>query len=255
MATRGNTEPSDRDLEALKERIRKPGSGPYAKVGVYGQNGSGKTRLAGSGPNVLLLDVNEEGDRSIKDQARARVLPISKWEEIGDAYWYLKSGKHPFKSVSVDTTTEMNALALSFVLAEAENRDPTREKAMPDRRTWGRAGQLMRAMLMAYRNLPMHVVFTAQERIIRDDDTGEIIEICPDLPGSSRGVFMGSVGILGRLTPKEVKVRKQGKVVRRWEDQLLVGPSETIRTKDRTNQLGIVVKQPTMAQIIEIWNS
>jgi hypothetical protein len=38
-----------------------------------------------------------------------------------------------------------------------------------------------------------------------------------------------------------------------WEDRLLVGPSEEFDTKDRTNALGEVVRNPTLPQIIQVW--
>lgn len=255
MAEQPRTKPPSSEIEALKRRIRVPGSKEWLKICAYGPNGSGKTRLAGSAPKVLVIDINEEGDRSIKGMPGTRVIQVSTWEEIGRCYWYLQSGKHPFESVALDTLTEMQACALSFVLAEAENRDPTREKAMPDRRTWGRAGQLMRAMLVAYRNLPLHVIFTAQQRIVRDEDSGEIEEICPDLPNSSRGIAMGSVGILGRLMPREVRVRQDGKVRKVWRDQMMVGPHEIIQTKDRTGSLPPIISNPTIPDLIAVWNS
>lgn len=247
------TRPPDSAIARLKKEIRRPGADPYAKICIYGRNGSGKTRLAASAPKVLLIDCNEEGDRSVKDTDGVRVLPIRTWEKLGDAYWFLKSDNHPFESVAIDTVSEMNGLAMDFVLGEAEERDPTRERSMPDKRTWGRAGQLMRGMLLAYRNLPMHVVFCAQERIIRDPDTEEVVDITVDLPNSSRGIAMGSVGVLGRMVPREVRVKKNGKVTKKWKDHLLLAPHETMKTKDRTGALGAVVVNPTMDKIIEAW--
>lgn len=249
------TKPPAEDIKELVARIRSPGGTPYAKVCVYGVNGSGKTRFAGSSPKVLILDISEEGDRSIKGVRGARVLPITNWVDIGNTYWWLKAGKHPFESVALDTITAMQELALGFVLGEAEERDPTREKQMPDKRTWGRAGQLMKGMLLAYRNLPLHVVFTAQERRIIDQDTEELTELTVDLPNSSRGVAMGCVGVLGRMTPREVRVKSGGKVGKKWLDHLIVGPNELIRTKDRTGALPPVIRKPTMPDLIEAWQS
>lgn len=249
------TRPTESEIEKLKKSIRKPGENPYAKICAYGRNGSGKTRLAASFPKVLIIDCNEEGDRSVKGQPGVRVLPARTWQRVGEAYWYLKDGNHPFESVALDTVTEMNGLALEFVLGEAEERDPTRERAQPDKRTWGRAGQLMRGMLLAYRNLPMHVIFCAQERRIRDQDTEELVEITVDLPNSSRGVAMGSVGILGRMMPQETRVKRGGKTRKEWIDRLVVAPNEIVQTKDRTAALGRVLRNPTGTKIIEAWAS
>lgn len=249
------TKPSDRTIEALKKDIRLPGTNPYAKVCIYARNGGGKTRLAGSAPKCIILDCNEEGDRSIKGVKGVRVFPALNWERVGAFYWYLKSGNHPFESVAIDTVTGLNVLALDFVMNEAEERDPTRERAQADKRTWGRAGNLMRGMVYAYRNLPMHVIFCAQERRIRDQDTEELLEVTVDLPNSSRGAVMDSVGILGRMTPREVRVKRGGKIHKEWRDHLYLAPHEIIQTKDRTHSLGSVLRDPTMSKIIAAWEA
>ena len=144
---------------------------------------------------------------------------------------------------------------MSFVLGEAEERDPTREKAMPDKRSWGRAGQLVKGMTLAYRNLPMNVIFTAQERVIRDQDTEEIVDITVDLPAGCRGTVMGAVGILGRMMPKEVRVKSDGKVKKEWMDNLITAKHEVMRTKDRSNQLPGILREPTMTDILEAWHN
>jgi hypothetical protein len=220
---------------------------------VYGPNGSGKTRFAGSAPKVLLADVAEEGDRSIKKMKGARVAPINNWNNIGTLYWYLKSGKHPFESVAIDTITAMHEMAMDFVLGEAEERDLTRVRAMPQQKDWNRSGQLVKGMAIAFRNLPMHVIFTAQERVIRDKDTEEVIDITVDLPAGARGTVMGCVGILGRMVPKEIRIKSEGKVRKEWVDNLITAKHEVMKTKDRTNGLPSVLKRPVMGDIIECW--
>ena len=115
----------------------------------------------------------------------------------------------------------------------------------------------MRSQLRSFRNLPMHVVCLCQERVISDEDTDEPVLHTPDLPGGSRGIAMGSVGIIGRIYSQEVKIRNKAtkQVTTKWEDRLLVGPHEEYSTKDRTNALGSVVRRPTMPGIISVWNS
>lgn len=253
------TQPSPAEIKKLVQNVRSVDEvDPYAKVLAYGVNGSGKTRLAASGPKCLIIDILEEGTRSTAGQSTgAKRIPVGTWDQIGMMYWYLKSGKHRYETVSLDTITAMQEVAMNFVLGEAEERDPTRERSMPDKRSYGRAATLMRGMIIAYRNLPMHVIFTAQERVIRDEDTGETVEITVDLPAGSRGTAMGCVGVLGRMTPRKVKVRPKdgGKRREKWVDLMQVGPSEVVRTKDRTFALGDVLQRPTMPKIIEAWNN
>jgi hypothetical protein len=244
-----------RSIEAIEDQIVSVDQAdPFVKILVYGRNGSGKTRFAASAPNCLIIDIHEEGTRSAKGTG-AKKFPKKgqiTWDQIGNVYWYLKSGNHNFDSVAIDTVTAMNRLCLRMVMGEAEDRDPNREIGMPDRRAYGRAGELMREQLLAFRNLPMHVIFTAQERVISDEDGDEPALHTPDLPAGSRGIAMGSVSIIGRMFRQEVKIRNKAtkEVTSRWEDRMLVGPHEEYDTKDRTNNLGSVVRRPTMADII-----
>lgn len=246
--------------EAIREavkRIRPVNEvDPYVKVLVFGPNGSGKTRFAGTAPNCLIVDINERGTRSIVGTGAQRI-EIDRWDDIGHIYWYLKSGKHDFESVAIDTVTAMQGLAMSFVLGEAEERDPSRERGMPDKRSYGRAGELVKGIALAFRNLDMHVIFTAQVRNIYDDVTDEITEQAVDLPAGSRGTVTGCVSVLGFMQPKEVRVRRKdtGKIESKWVDQLILGPDSRYgAVKDRTNRLGPVMRNPTMPDIIEAWN-
>lgn len=218
---------------------------------AYSRNGKGKTTFAASFPKCLILDIDEEGTRSVK-HTKAFVRQLRRWEDIGFAYWYLRGGKHPFETVAIDTVTAMQEVCMAMVMGEAEDRDPNRERGMPDKRTYGRAGKLMGRQMLAFRNLPMNVVFLAQERVDKDDETGEPLWHGPDLPASSRGVLLGCVGVTGRLYKAEVKMK--GKKPK-WEVRMLVGEHEDYETKDRTTVLPKVLRNPTGGKIIEAWDS
>jgi hypothetical protein len=243
---RGRTQ----DLAAIREAVGRIVStddvDPYAKVGVYGPNGSGKTRFAATAPDVLIIDTGDKGTRSTVGSG-AMVFEADTFADIGYIYWYLKSGKHKYKSFALDTVTGLQRLAMSMVLGEADERNPSRPSKQPDKRDYGRAGQLSNGMLYAFHGLPMHAIFTARERTITDEDTGAVIETTLDLPAGVRGVTMDLVGILGWMEPK----RSKGKRV----DTMRVGPHSEYRTKDRTNQLGDLVIRPTMPKVIEAWNN
>lgn len=255
-------------VRAISDRIKPVTEvNPYVKLCAYGRNGSGKTRLGASGPNTLIIDINEEGTRSVR-HTKSHVIECNNFEDVGYAAWLLqgsprlkggglkvrtKGGPIRVQCLCIDTTTALNGVAMRQVLGDAEERDPSREPSMPDKRTYGRAGELVKAQILMFRNLPVHVIFLAQERTERDEDTGEVILTTADLPKGSRGTLLGACGIIGRIYPQQVKARRKGKVVRVWEDRLLVGPSEDYDTKDRTNALGNIVRSPTMNDIIKIW--
>jgi hypothetical protein len=225
---------------------------PYVRIMVYGRNGSGKTRFAASAPNVLIIDINEEGTRSARQFKGAKVFHVKKWEDITYAYWYLKAGNHSFESVALDNLTALGMLCMTQVLKEGEERDPNRDPKLPVQRDWNKVTELMKPVLLNFRNLPMHVVFVAQEREVEDEDGG-IVEHVPNLSKANRAVATGAVDIIGRMYQKEVsKVNKRTKrEEKRWETRMLVGPHDEYITKDRTNALGRIVREPNMPAVIE----
>lgn len=243
----------DQAIAAVEKRIVPVEEAePHVKILVYGRHGSGKTRFAATAPNCLIVDINEHGTRSARHSG-AKVFPVKRWEDLTHVYWYLRAGQHEYESVALDTITACQHLCMAHVLGEAEDRDPNREPNMPDRRAWGKLSELMKPLLLNYRNLPLNVIFTAQERIVGDEDSGEAQVHCPDLSPGSRGTAMGAVDIIGRMYQKEMRKvdRKSKKEVSVWESRMLVGPHEEFETKDRTGVLGRVVRQPTVPHVIE----
>lgn len=227
---------------------------PQCKVLVYGRNGHGKTRFAASGPKTIILDVNEKGTRSVRSYD-AHMVPIDKWEELTFAYWWLKAGDHDFQTVVVDTLTQAQQMCMAHILREAEDRDPNRPASMPRRQDWGQLGELMKPLILNFRNLPLNVVFVCQERIDKsgEDEEETTNRRVPDLSPSVRGIAMASVEVMGRIYKRKVRTvnPKTKKETSQWQTRMLVGPHEDYETKDRTGVLGNILVNPTMEHIIK----
>jgi hypothetical protein len=228
---------------------------PWIKVLLYGRNGQGKTRIACTAPKPLVLDMNEKGTKSVRKYPGVEVLHCKKWTDVIFAYWMLREGDHPYESVVLDTLTGMQGLCIKQILKEGEDRDPTKDPKVMNQREWGKLAELMKEQMLNFRNLPMHVVFTAQQRIIDDPDT-EAREIVPDLSPGGRGPATACVEIIGHVYQKEVRGidKKRKREVSKWETRLLVGPHDEYTTKDRTGSLGRVMRNPTIPNMIEASN-
>lgn len=224
----------DKILVARK-RIKPVGeSFKYLKLLAYGQNGKGKTRLGASGPrNVVIVDCNEKGGLSVRNFEGVDIFPIETWSDIDLAYWYLHGGNHGYETVVIDTETSLAALAMKFVLGDEASRDPTRDPMVPDKRSWGKVGELMKTQILQFRNLPMHVVFLAQERRGFTDDDEEAPEVFPDVSPSIRTTLTAAVDIIGRMYVREV-VDKGDSKKSAVEYRMHIGPSERFITKDRS---------------------
>lgn len=220
----------------------------YAKVLVFARNKVGKTRFAATAPNCLIIDINEVGTRSARGYG-AHKLEVSKWEEVVESYWWLRANRKEFESVAIDTTTAMEALARRFVLKQPEAGQPQSRAPRLKIQDHGAVASLMRPQLLAFRNLPMHVVFTAQERREYDEDSGELTLITADLAAGSRGAALGAVGVVGHLS----KVRPTSRAARKktWPRRMLVGDHDIIDTGNRLEgALPRVLRDPSMPDII-----
>jgi hypothetical protein len=254
---RAKTAPSAEELKAIHQRVVPVSDmSPYVKACVFGVNGSGKTRFGASGPKAILLDINQEGTRSVLHSG-AKAFQAATWEDIGQFYWYIKAlherDRCPYKTLVIDDCQGMYDAAMDLVLAESEERDPAKEKSSPRRQDYGRANKLFTIMALAIRNLPMHVVFISQEKKIRDEDTKEVVDVTLRLSEGARGGITDAVGIIGRMSSREVIRRDEsGKKKRVWVDLMDTRPSDVIVTKDRTNQLGLL-QGPTMEKVIKAW--
>jgi len=240
-------------IATVKKRIVPVAEVPaYARVLLYGTNGSQKTRTAATGPKHLIIDANEEGTLSVKNYPDVDVFHAKTWEDIVWAYWFLRSGEHEYESFSIDTITNMQAMCLTHTMKEGVDRDPARDPAMPGGKDYQKVNTLMKKYLIFYRNLPMHCIFIAQEKQV-DTEEGLETEHVPDLSPGARGTAMACVNFIGHMRVKKVRSvnKKTKKETSRWVPVMLIGPDDNYVTKDRSFQLGRFVIEPKMSQIIE----
>jgi hypothetical protein len=163
--------------------------------------------------------------------------------------------------VVIDNITSLASLCMDFVLGEEAALDPTLDAEMPDKRHWGKVARKMRTEILKFRNLPMHVVFIAQERRgFSDDDDEEAPEVFPEVSPSVRKDLTAAVDIIGRMYVKEVTTKKKvkGKVKKTSSTsyRMLIGPSERYVTKDRSNAnlprvLGLGHGEDSLQKLVE----
>lgn len=226
----------------------------------YGPSGAGKTRLSASGPKTILIDVNEKGTASVRKDYNPHVYPVDYWTDFQDIYWFLRAGKHDYKTFALDGVTAMQNLCMKFVLGDERARDASRDPDMPSRAVWGKVGELMKTQITNFRNLPMNGVFTALVRSKQggegDDDMAEMT-YGPACSPSIAGHLEAAVDTIGHLSViRTQKVDKKTKrtttVVRR---RLITGPSERYLTKDRNNAFGPYIDNPTVSRMLDLINA
>jgi phage nucleotide-binding protein len=210
----------------------------FVKALIYGANGTGKTTVAGTFPGPrLILDLNERGTKALVGTKESKKRFVDTFDLFQMSYWYLKTGNHPFKTVVLDNVTTLQELAMKFVMGKESVFDSTKDMDMPTKRDWGGLSQLMKRWLVDFRNLPMNVVFIAQEKreeeedidlSIADDDKDPTV--FPMISKSARSILGGAVDLIG-YTYKVVSKTDEGVVKKKFGMRLV---SDKHVTKIRT---------------------
>jgi hypothetical protein len=184
----------------LKTRSAATKRTPYFNTLIYGDSGCGKTLLAGMAAlvpemcPVLFLDFEEGttvldhlGDDALNN---IETLPGEgadplKWGDVQDIYDYLWRGKHPFKTVVMDTASEAQAVNIGHLLGYDGKVDI--DAKLPKFEEWNETTAQMRRMFRGFRDLRMNTIFTAHtysephpsstkenpRTVIRPDFTGQ----------------------------------------------------------------------------------
>ena len=239
---------------------------------VYGRSGSGKTTFAATFPKpMLLLDVSDKGTDSISDVEGIDVMEVESWQDFELSYWYLKENPDDYKTVVVDTLSQLQELAIKKILLEKYNEDEAQsEWGSLSQREWGEVTSVLKTWITHCRNLPMEVVFIAQDRVFEvdedlDPETMLDPEVGPRLAPSVTKHLNASVHSIGntfirrRIRHKEVKRRgsKKTKTKEIPETQycLRIGPDPIYATKIRKPKgikVPAVIVDPHYEDILEL---
>jgi len=243
------------DYSALAAKhITRPAEGNrLPKFLIYGRNKKGKSTLSLSGgvDKTLILDP-EDGTDEMKKK-NPHVWKINRWEDIDDAFNFLKYGDHPYKWVSVDGLTRYSNMALKYVMKLQEEKSLDRIPGMVQLKDYGKSGELMKDLLTRFHNLDMGVIFTAQERMAEsfdseedeDSESNDAIFI-PDLPKGVRGYVNSIVDLIGRIY---VVKNDEGKPERR----LWIGESVKYDTGYRSDfELPDYVRNPNVYKLTRL---
>lgn len=180
-------------------KIQKPDELRYMKGLIFGPPGHGKTTFLGTaqydertGP-ILILDF-EGGSESLVG-LDIDIVRITDWQTYNEAFDYLANDKHDYKSVGLDSISETHIFTLLNIL---KLEGPTRKD--PDllqQGDYGKALVLMRRLLREFRDLPMHVFFTALAKEELDSREGMVKK--PAMAGALADEVPGMMSVVGYL--------------------------------------------------------
>lgn len=244
-----------KDYSQIAKRIHRPAEiESLPTFLVYGRNKKGKTTFGTSAgvENTLVLDPEQGTDRMVKKNPH--VLSIDRWEDMDDAWGYLRTGDHEYSWVLVDGLTKINNMALRYVMGQEELKNLDRKPGMVDRRDYNKSGEMMKQMLNNFHALKMGVIFTAQERMMTmdsgdSDEDEESTYFVPDLPAGVRGAVNSVVDVIGRIYTVRMEIKGTLKTQRR----LHIGPHERYDTGYRSDfNPPDMLKYPTIPKLIAV---
>lgn len=227
----------------------------------YGRSGTGKTTLASTYPKkILVLDFKDRGTDSIRDVKDIDLLPIGDWSDVEDIYWAIYRDPERYKTVVLDTVNGMQNLVISKIKFD----NKIDESDSLSRRNWGEVSGMMNTWLMNFRDLPMHVVFLAPDRVKNSSDDDEDVsqeegrlepEVGPALTPSVARSLNAAVKVIGNTYIRQRHKVKGGKTVEITGYMLRVGPHPYYITKIRSPKQFKVpgsILNPNFEKIIKV---
>lgn len=179
----------------------------YFRVLIHGPQGSGKTTLASTIAEVgktLFVDlVGEKGVRSFRGATYAKNIDVVRPDSVtalDDIFWALNSGDSGYKAVVLDSLTALQKMTMRYLLGHDETavREIKQGGAPADMRTWGQALDIMTDTATFWYGLadgqldnPMHVIMTAQTKIIDNEETGSLVRQ-PDVQKGALSVSLAT---------------------------------------------------------------
>ena len=157
---------------------------------IYGQPGIGKTTLALSAPNAVLFDY-DGGVHRVNAAHRGATVEINSWDDTSAV---LESEEiKEFDTIVIDTAGKMLDFMSADIIARSKNKTPGRKLALNE---YGERKAMFISFLKAVSMMGKNVVFVAHER---EEKNGEEKQIRPEIGGSSAGVLIKELDLVGYM--------------------------------------------------------
>ncbi len=216
--------------------VERPEDTEFTSAIIYGETGSGKTRLLGTAVDCeatnpcLLIDV-EGGTKTLRG-IKIDVVRPSSWKEIQDIYNFLRHDNTKYRSVGIDSLTELQKkYSLGTILGDLTGEGESDYTdlggtVVPTRQDWLKTGDQMRKFIRAFKELAylkdvkmrLHVLMTCLEKY--DDKRNQVSPLFSGALAGESGAYVDTLARLSHITTEEEG--EEGKLVRTSRRHLLV---------------------------------
>jgi hypothetical protein len=175
-------------------------------------------------------------------------IPVTSWEDFNQAYERLMVNEEGFKAVAIDSLSEVHVFALMNLLDDKSIRRDSKDRDLIHQQDYGKAMVQMRRLTRSFRDLPMHVFYTAHHKEEIDSKEGMVKmvnlsgKLATEIPG-----MMSLVGYLALVTDDEGKTHRT----------LLLQNYAKIRTGVRTAwgvEAPDEIDDPTVTNVLDALN-
>ena len=225
----------------------------FYNILIYGDSGTGKTTLAGSADAVpsmrpvLFVDI-EGGTESLRHSyPEVDSVRVTTWAQMQDLYNVLYSGEHPYRTVVLDSLTEIQKFNMYGIMHDLAQKRPDLDPDIPGMREWGKNLEQLRRFVSGFRDLPMHTIFTALNRTDKDAKPG-ITTMKPSLSGKLADEVAAFLDVVVYYYVKQIGDGTGAEFKR----LLLTQKTDAQVAKDRSGKLPMVIEAPTMKIIHDI---
>ena len=267
-----NLEPKDTETveptSPTIPKIYKPRIEQYKlKMMIYGPPGVGKTTLLTSAglhkltAPILLINI-EGGILSVADSTviglkePPDVVDLKSFEGLEQIFWYLAKGDHPYKSVGIDSLSELQMINLEGIVKKLVSKVSAagaKRESLDDiwREDYGTSTQQLRRVVRQFRDLPMHVFFSCHDASSQDKDKNEVVH--PMLTPKLRAAVMGYMDVIGYMYVDSEAAEEAEEDEDETPRRLLCRPFGKWVAKDRSpgQRLGLVTENPSISVIID----
>lgn len=235
---------------------------------VHAESGAGKSWMAQTSPAPrLVLDAEGGGSRFARrviDGKAVRIkrvewdphsepppaagdweacfVNVAKFDTLQRTFEWLNKGGHPFKSLVLDSLTEIQAVCKQSIRTGDE---------VMDTRMWGILLDRMTSVIKSFRDLRDHPTDPIETVVFLAIATEHSMKYVPMVQGQLRDKLPGWVDVIGYLTPT---VLEDGSEERR----MLIRPHDRYLAKDRTHVLkehyGAVIVNPDIEEMLDVMN-
>lgn len=216
---------------------------------IYGEPGTGKTTFAGTSElrwKTLILSA-ESGLLSLRNILGSDGSPIDfdfkqidRFEQMEEAFHFLKLGSHEYKTVVMDSVTELQKVCMDFILRE-------NKREVAQIQDWGSLNLKMERLIRAFRDLPMNFIATALQDSVTDKGTGDV-RVMPELQGKFQNTISAYFDEVFYAHTRTLSV--EGKEVVRH--RILTRNSGKFIAKDRSGKLPMVVEDPSFGKVFDL---